>query len=181
MRVSHLSAKDFTRITIRNGTKGTIHALYHMRKVWVLHEPTGKLLPLHLLIGKNADRSVKFALCFFNDRVTMKRLAKAQAQRTFVERVFEEGKNIVGMGDFQVRSWDGFHKHMALCGMNLLFLMEQKLALKKSIGKVTAYQIQELINATITTLSTIGQVIQKLLVDIPRYQNQIENQAKVIT
>lgn len=178
---SSLSPKDFTRLTIRNGTKGTIHALYHMRKVWVLHEPTGKLMPLHLLIRKNADGSLKFALGFFKDRVTMKRLAKAQAQRTFVERIFEEGKNIVGLADYQVRSWDGFHKHMALCCMNLLFLMEQKIDLKRSIGKVTAYQIQELINATITTLSTIEQVIQKLLIHIPRYQSQIENQAKVVT
>ena len=183
--VSHyadsLNKKDFTALTVRKGTKGTVHALYHMRKVWVLHEPTGTLLPMHLLIRKNADGSLKFALGFFNDRITLKRMAKAQAQRTFVERVFEEGKNIVGLGDYHVRSWNGFHKHMALCCLNLLFLMQQKIKLRESIGKVTAYQLQELVNASIVTLSSLDHVIARLTIQIPRYQNQIENQLKMVT
>ena len=151
-----LSKKDFTRLTVRKGTKGTVHALYHMCKVWLLHEPSQTLLPLHLLVRKNADGSLKFALGFFNDRVTLMRLAKAQAQRQFVERVFEEGKNIVGLGDYHVRSWEGFHKHAALCCLNLLFLMQQKIKLKASLGKITAYQLQELVNASISALSFSG-------------------------
>jgi len=99
-------------------------------------------------------------------------MAKAQAQRVFIERVFEEGKNIVGMADYQVRSWQGFHRHMALCSLALLFLMEQKLLLNKTIvGKVTAYQIQELINATIQTINTIDEIIAKLCDEIPIYQS----------
>jgi len=108
-------------------------------------------------------------------------MAKAQAQRVFVERIFEEGKNITGMGDYQTRSWTGFHRHAALSSLALLFLMEQKIGLRKTIGKITAYQIQELVNATINTLSSIDQVIVKLLDHIPRYQKQIENQLKTVT
>ena len=109
------------------------------------------------------------------------RLAKAQAQRQFVERVFEEGKNIVGLGDYHVRSWEGFHKHAALCCLNLLFLMQQKIKLKASLGKITAYQLQELVNASISALSSLEQVINRLLVQIPEYQRQIENQLKRVT
>jgi SRSO17 transposase len=108
-------------------------------------------------------------------------MAKAQAQRVFVERIFEEGKNIVGMGDYQTRSWTGFHRHAALSSLALLFLMEQKMTLKKTIGRITAYQIQELINAMVNTLSSIEQVIEKLIDQIPRYQKQIENQLKMVT
>jgi hypothetical protein len=64
---------------------------------------------------------------------------------------------------------------MALCCMNLLFLMQQKINLKKSIGKVTAYQLQELVSASIITLSALEQVIQKLRIHIPRYcQNKLK-------
>ena len=108
-------------------------------------------------------------------------MAKAQAQRVFVERIFEEGKNITGMGDYQTRSWTGFHRHAALSSLALLFLMEQKIVLKKTIGKVTAYQIQELVNATVNTLCSIEQVIVKLLDQIPRYQKLIQNQLKRVT
>lgn len=176
-----LKNKDFTLLTIRNGTKGILQAKYHMRKVWIHHHPCDTFLALHLLIRKDADGSVKYSLGFFNEKVTLKRMAKAQAQRVFVERVFEEGKNITGMGDYQTRSWTGFHRHAALSSLALLFLMEQKIALKKTLGRVTAYQLQELVNATVSTLCTIEQVIDKLLEHIPRYQKQIQNQLKLVT
>ena len=59
--------------------------------------------------------------------------------------------------------------------------MEQKIILKDSIGKITAYQIQELVNAMINTLCSIDQVIEKLLDQIPRYQKLIQNQLKRVT
>lgn len=51
------------------------------------------------------------------------------------------------MGDYQTGSWNGFHRHAALSSLALLFLMEQKIALKKTIRKITAYQIQTLRSA----------------------------------
>ena len=176
-----LTKEDFKLLTVRNGTKGILQASYHMRKVWVLHEPSKSFLALHLLIRHDDDGQTKYSLGFFNGMVTLKRMAKAQAQRVFVERIFEEGKNIVGMGDYQTRSWTGFHRHAALSSLALLFLMEQKITLKKTIGRVTAYQIQELVNATVNTLCSIEQVIEKLLDQIPRYQKQIQNQLKIVT
>ena len=176
-----LKSKDFTLLTIRNGTKGVLQAKYHMRKVWVHHHPSNSFLALHLLIRKHADGSVKYSLGFLKEKITMKRMAKAQAQRVFIERVFEEAKNITGMGDYQTRSWTGFHRHAALSSLALLFLMEQKIILRKTLGRITAYQLQELVNATINTLSSVEQVIEKLLHQIPLYQKQIQNQLKTVT
>jgi hypothetical protein len=108
-------------------------------------------------------------------------MARAQAQRAFVERVFEEGKNILGMADYQTRSWNGFHRHMALCSLALLFLMEQKIALRSYIGRITAYQLQSIINSSIATLDSLDQIINRLSLQIPQYQKQIQNQLKRVT
>ena len=179
---ARLKAKDFSLLTIRNGTKGALQARYHKRKVWIHHEPSNSLMELQLLIRKDADGEIKYSLGFFNrKRVTMLRMAKAQAQRAFVERIFEEGKNILGMADYQTRKWNGFHRHVALCSLALLFLMEQKILLRSAIGKITAYQIQELINASVTFLDSLDQTINRLSQHIPKYQRQIENQQKRVT
>lgn len=86
------------------------------------------------------------------------------------------------MADYQVKSWNGFHRHVALSSLALLFIMEQKLLLKGTIRKITGYNIQELVNATtIATLSTVDQTIQKVTRQIKRYQYQIENQLKTVT
>jgi len=60
---------------------------------------------------KDADGETNNALGFFSrQRVTIVRMAKAQAQRALVERIFEEGKNILGMADYQTRKSNGFHR-----------------------------------------------------------------------
>jgi len=177
-----LKNKDFTLLTVRNGTKGAIQCRYHKRKVWILHEPSNSLIPLYLLIRKHADGEIKYCLGSFNDKtITLQRMAKAQAQRAFVERVFEEGKNILGMADYQTRSWNGFHRHMALCSMALLFLMEQKIVMQSLIGRVTAYQLHRIINASIATLDSLDQTIHRLSKHIPLYQKQIQNHLKTVT
>ena len=175
-----LNKNNFKSIKLRKGTKGFIKAGYHSRKVWVHHKLTNSFLPLQLLIRKETNGDVKFSLCFFLQEATTKRLAKAQGQRVFVERIFEEGKNIVGMGDYQTRSWTGFHRHISLTSLALLFLMEKKITLQPIIGRISAYHIQELINATLATLS-LHQVINKLLYQIPHYQKQIINNLKCVT
>lgn len=172
-----LSCRDYQKITLRNTTQGPLNAYFHKRKVWVLY--SGKLLPVNLIIRKNMDGSIQYALGYHPIKASLKGMAKAQAQRVFIERVFEEGKNIIGMADYQVRSWQGFHRHMALCSLALLFLMQQKLLLAGTVvGKVTAYQLQELINTTIQTINTINDIIDKLGSDIRRYQAQIEKKNK---
>lgn len=174
-----LTNENYQKIDIRKGTKGTLTGHFHMRKVWVLCHKSGNFLPLNLLIRKNQDGSIQYALGYHPIKATLKGMARAQAQRAFVERVFEEGKNIVGMADYQVRSWEGFHRHMALCSLALLFLMEQKLLLGKTIvGKVTAYQLQELVNATIQTVNTLDEIIASLMDKIPRYQRQVQKEFK---
>lgn len=85
------------------------------------------------------------------------------------------------MADYHLRSWVGFHKHTALSSLALLFIMEQKLLLRKTIQKITAYNIQELVNATIITISSLDTIIKKVADQIKIYQHQIENQLKTVT
>lgn len=176
-----LTRKDFKLLAIRNGTKGQLKARYHLRKVWLLHEATEEFVEMHLLIRQDLDGRIKYALGDFPGRTNIKRMAKAQAQRVFVERIFEEGKNIAGMADYQVRSWNGFHRHAALSSLALLFIMEQKLLLKRTVKKLTAYNIQELVNTTIATISSLEQTVQKVASQIKRYQHQVQNQLKTVT
>jgi SRSO17 transposase len=177
-----LKKYDYQKLDIRQGTKGMLKAYYHRIKVWVMNNETQEFLEVYLLIRKNIDGSFQYAVGYNPVKSTIIEMAKAQAQRVFVERVFEEGKNIVGMADYQVRSWDGFHRHMALCSLCLLFIMEQKILLAHTVGKVTGYQLQELINATILVIGTKEEIIHRLIKQIPRYQREImKNNRRFVT
>lgn len=119
-----LSDQDFEPINIRQSTKGWLKAHFHYAKVQVLAD--GKWLDLILLIRKDADGKMKFSLSNMLDDHIIE-LAEKQAQRIFVEQMFKEGKNQIGMGDYQIRGWNGFHNHMALCMMAMLLIAKIKM------------------------------------------------------
>lgn len=168
-----LKKEDFAELKIRAGTNGEIKAKFHRKKVWILNKESNKILELILLIRKNSDGSIKYALCYSPNKVKLVSLARAQAQRIYVERVFEEGKNILGMGDYQTRSWKGFHRHMSLCSLAMLFLMEQKIKLEKIIGRVTSYQLHDLIKPTIKIRSSLEDIMEQVYNQVFNYQRCI--------
>ena len=63
-----------------------------------------------------------------------RRQVEAHGQRQRIEELFEAGKGEVGLGQYEVRSWTGWHHHMTLTLLALWFLQLERLRLggKKS-------------------------------------------------
>lgn len=66
--------------------------------------------------------------------VPVHEVAKAHGRRHGIEELLEEGKQEVGLKDYEVRSWTGWHHHMTLTMLALWFLQLERLELgeKKS-------------------------------------------------
>ncbi len=67
-----------------------------------------------------------YALSNAPARVGLERVAWVQGQRHGVEEVLEAGKGEVGLGQYEVRSWVGWHHHMTLSLLALWFLALEK-------------------------------------------------------
>ena len=65
-----------------------------------------------------------------------------------IEICFEEGKQYLGMGDYEVRSWRGWHHHMTLCILAHHFLVRAQHNLKKALG-LTLPQVTLLLAAVL--------------------------------
>ena len=61
------------------------------------------------------------------------RLVWVSGMRWPVETCFEEGKQYLGLGDYEVRSWLGWHHHLTLCILAHFFLVRVQCRLKKSL------------------------------------------------
>ena len=125
--VSCLDKEDFLKLRVRNTSKGHLVAHFYTREVQVQCPETGQLIPLKLIIRKDKDGKMKYSLSnMMLD--SLEELAQKQAQRIFVEQMFKEGKNLVGLGDYQGRSWQGLHNHVCICCMAMLVLLNLKIA-----------------------------------------------------
>lgn len=165
---------DFEQIAFRDGTKQRIRALFHQKQVWICtNKQKGTLLKLQLIIRKDPDGKVKYSFAnMHHDSLPL--IAARQGQRVFVERIFEEGKNEIGMGDYQVRSWHGFHKHMTLCFLAFYYMAFQKIQYKEDLP-LTAPVIRKLVASTIVSRwQSLEKSIDLCLAHLYSYHYQIQ-------
>src|SRR3954471_1953741 len=61
-------------------------------------------------------------------------LARAAGRRWLVEECFEAAKQEVGLADYEVRSWRGWHRHVTLAMLALAFLTALRVGLNRVKG-----------------------------------------------
>lgn len=67
-----------------------------------------------------------YTLSNAGEDVSVSQLAQAHAARHRCEEVFAEGKGEVGLGQYEVRRWDGWHHHMTLSLLALWFVNRER-------------------------------------------------------
>jgi len=72
--------------------------------------------------------------------VSLTDLVRISGMRWPIETCFEESKQYLGMGDYQIRSWLGWHHHMTLCILAHFFLVRLRLRLKDKTPALTLPQ-----------------------------------------
>jgi len=93
----------------------------------------------HLFMRREIDRpdTVKFALSNAKADTSLHQLASMQAARFWIEHAFREAKDCLGMAQYQVRKWNGWHHHMALVMLAMNFLLKEQLAHRVAVKDLT--------------------------------------------
>ncbi len=129
-----LPASAWKRLRFREGTKGTQQAYFARIRIVVERDD----LPgpeMWLVMERSCDQSPYVKYYISNAAVDGPLLEMVQAghHRWPVEDCFLRGKQEVGMDDYEVRGWRGWHHHMTLVMMALWFLVLQKRRLGEKI------------------------------------------------
>jgi SRSO17 transposase len=65
----------------------------------------------------------------------LQKLVEVKASRHTIEELYQDGKGEVGLGEYEVRSWVGWHHNMTLAMLALWFLeLEKRRVGKKNTG-----------------------------------------------
>ena len=129
-----LSPERWTRHTIKEGSKGPLIADFAMfRVVGVRDELPGP--DVWLVMRRSVSTGeLKTYLSNAPSDLPVDRLVWASGMRWPIESCFEDGKQYVGLGDYEIRSWRGWHHHMTLCILAHFFLVRLAVRLKKVSG-----------------------------------------------
>jgi|SRR5215471_11317740 len=126
-------ADRWVRRTIKEGSKGPLVAQFAALRVIAMREG----LPgpeVWLVLRRNlVTGELKAYLCNAPADTPLAMLVRLSGMRWPIETCFEDGKQYLGMGDYEVRSWRGWHHHMTLCILAHFFLVRACLRLKKKL------------------------------------------------
>lgn len=132
-------------VAIRDATKGPLRARLWVRLVWVWDGKSSAAQPRLLVVRQEADGSFKYSLSNAPADTKWERLAYMQAQRFWIERCFQDAKSELGMAQYELRGWPGWHHHMTLVCLALLFLLKERCRASGPIPLLSARDIVELL------------------------------------
>ena len=79
-----------------------------------------------LYIRKLEDGSLKYALCNESMDATIADIRKPALMRWAIEQCFNECKQHLGMDHYEVRTWQGWHRHILLTYISHLFVVKMR-------------------------------------------------------
>lgn len=128
---AEVPAEEWTPYLIKEGSKGPMVAEFVFRRVIeVRAELPGREVWLVLRRSLGEKPELKTYLCVAPVDTPRSELVRIAGMRWPVETALEDGKDDLGMGDYMVRSWLGWHHHMTECILAHHFLVRVQKRLK---------------------------------------------------
>lgn len=124
-------------LTIRAGAKGPLKVRAIKRRVQTKDEDgcVGPSETLVVIRRLGPEPQTWYVLSNAWRRERLARLVEAHGERHRVEEVLQEGKGEVGLAQYEVRSWVGWHHHITLALLALWFVTLQRRRMgKKNTG-----------------------------------------------
>ena len=148
-RVSHIAgalpATAWTRHTIKEGSKGPLVADFAFLRVVAVRD--GLPGPENWLVLRRAVTTGELKTYLSNAPLdtTHATLVRISGMRWPIETSFQDGKQLIGLGDYQVRSWTGWHHHMTLCILAHFLLVRLRVRLGEKAPALTLPQTKLLL------------------------------------
>lgn len=141
-----IESDEWTSVSVRETTEGTLRLLAYRRQVhtWDGEEKHARKWWLVLTVDPKTNKK-NYILCNAEESVSLITMVQKHACRFWIERAFQDGKTSVGMADYQVRGWLGWHHHMAMVMMASLFMLKERLLHNKSVDLLSCQDIVDLL------------------------------------
>jgi SRSO17 transposase len=144
-----IPAKDWSRQTIKEGTKGPLVADFAAIRVISVRDG----LPGHeLWLVCRRDVFTQETKYYFSNapaNTPLTTLVWLTGMRWPIETCFEDGKQELGLGDYQLRGWLGWHHHMTLVILAHFFLVRIQRKMKPNVPNLTLPQAILLLKAVL--------------------------------
>jgi SRSO17 transposase len=130
-----LAPTAWQRHTIKEGCQGPLVADFAFVRVVAVRDGLPGPDVWLVLRRSVTDGDLKAFLSNAPADIAVARLVRVSGMRWPIETCFEVGKQALGMGDYEVRSWRGWHHHMTLVLLAMGFLVRLQGRFEKTLPR----------------------------------------------
>ncbi len=144
--------KRWQRYIVHEGTKGPMAIeVTALRVVMVADALPGRdeWLVIRRPIGQSSRDAWKYYRCNAPPRTPLKTLARLTAWRWPIETVIEECKDELGLDQYEVRGWVGWHHHTTMTMLSHHFLVELRVEMAEDAPALTVAQARQLLQVVL--------------------------------
>jgi SRSO17 transposase len=175
-----LRKQQFKRVPVRMSTTGPLERLAWRRKVWLWDGEEGVAREWTLLVVKEYTGEIKYCLTNADPETPLCQLVGMEAARFWIERGFEDCKSTVGMAEYQIRGWRGWHHHMAMSMLALLFMLKQRIAYGNTCPLLSPNDIRSMLCALLPRRGvTFSEVVRQMWKRHKKRKAAAESKARV--
>jgi SRSO17 transposase len=138
-------AKESRIVKLRQTSKEPLEYRIWVKEVWQWDKSSGNSRRRLLVVRQEADGSYKYSLSNASPDTSWEQLGYMQAQRFWIERAFQDAKSELGMAQYEVRTWRGWHHHIALVCLAMLFVLKERLLAEPHAPLLSARDVVELL------------------------------------
>ena len=175
---AQLPLADWQQVSYRPGKNGSLVREAVLVPVWRWENGEQAAQALHLLISRELDGTqVKYSLCYCPPGAPVLGVGQAlyrQMQRYWIERVFQQAKQQLGLHQNQTRSWPAWQHHVALTMMALHRLLDTQLRERETIPHLSFASLKLILAQKLQNLlhqdeALLAAVHQRALANAPKH------------
>lgn len=143
----NLKEDAWKKVNIRETTKGKLPVEFAHATVWIWTAGEIEARCWDLIVQRDAKskEEIKYYFSSTSQEVSSIQIVKDHAQRFWIERVFEDAKSEIGMGEYQVRGWLGWNHHMTMVILATHFVTQNKEVIVSELPLISTRDIVEML------------------------------------
>jgi len=163
VKVQKINPGKVHHTILRDTEKGELRANMSFLRVYPVREGLpGKETWLIIRKDEGIDRT-KYQLSNAPADTSIKRLAEMSCARFWIERMLEDANGVGGLSDYEVRSWKGWHHHMTMCLLVMLFLLTILIDKCVKAPMLTFYDVREILEVILPKKEITKEMVIKII------------------
>lgn len=140
---------QWTRMYIRDTERGQLWSKLAFLRVYPVRDELPGPQTWLILRKDEGEKKLKYQFCNAPWDTPLERLAEMSHSRYWMERAIQDAKGEAGLADYELRSWRGWHHHMTMTILAMLFLLELQLDWQPKAPNLTIQDVREILEVII--------------------------------